>query len=269
MKTLSLQITELIAEGYNLAQARAKVAHDALLLALHKAGMRKSSTIKGGVVMSEITRDIRRTTMDLDFDVIRYSISDLSLKKLIARLAKYSGLRIEIFGTIQELRQDDYRGKRMFLKLNDGSLKAAVSTKVDIGVHTLKDIRQMECRFSALKESPGAFLFANAREQIFVEKLMSLLRHGAASTRGKDVFDMYYLMPKLNKKVLKTLVRKLIYESKRCRARCSSDIIAFITDTFSMKRFQRLLTAKKSNWLQLQPTDVTSELLRFLKSNLP
>ena len=27
MKTFSLQITELIAEGYNLAQARAKVAH--------------------------------------------------------------------------------------------------------------------------------------------------------------------------------------------------------------------------------------------------
>ena len=269
MKTFSRQISGLIAEGYNLAQARAKVAHDALLLALHKAGMRKSSTIKGGVVMSEITHDIRRTTMDLDFDVIRYSISDLSLRKLMARMAKRSGIRIEIFGTIQELRQDDYRGKRMFLKLNDGSLKAPLSTKVDIGVHTLMDVQQMECRFAALKESPDAFLFANAQEQIFIEKLMSLLRHGAASTRGKDVFDMYYLMPKLNKKVFKTLVTKLIYENRRCRARRSSDIIAFIADTFSMKRFQRLLAAKKSNWLQLPTEDVICKVLRFLRSNLP
>ena len=66
MKTLKEQIAELRAVGYKALPAQAKVAHDAVLLAMHRSGFKLKSAIKGGVVMSSITGDIRRATMDMD-----------------------------------------------------------------------------------------------------------------------------------------------------------------------------------------------------------
>ena len=66
MKPLKDQVAELRKAGYGLAAAQMKAAHDVLLLAMHRCGFKKSSTVKGGVVMSHISKDIRRTTMDMD-----------------------------------------------------------------------------------------------------------------------------------------------------------------------------------------------------------
>lgn len=70
MKSLKEQIAELMAAGYKALTAQAKVAHDAVLLAMHRSGFKLKSAIKGGVVMSSITGDIRRATMDMDIDFV-------------------------------------------------------------------------------------------------------------------------------------------------------------------------------------------------------
>ena len=49
MKTLKEQIAELRAAGYRALPAQAKVAHDAVLLAMHRSGFKLKSAIKGGV----------------------------------------------------------------------------------------------------------------------------------------------------------------------------------------------------------------------------
>lgn len=72
MKSLKEQIDDLMLGGYSTDTARAKVVHDAVLLAMHKSGFKSNSTIKGGVVMSSLTGDVRRATMDIDF--IHYSL---------------------------------------------------------------------------------------------------------------------------------------------------------------------------------------------------
>ena len=91
------------------------------------------------------------------------------------------------------MRQDDYRGKRMYLNISDGSTRNPVRTKVDIGVHTHTELQQVERKFEALSDERRATLFANSCEQMFAEKLLSLIRHGVMSTRTKDVFDLHYL----------------------------------------------------------------------------
>ncbi|WP_369127268.1 nucleotidyl transferase AbiEii/AbiGii toxin family protein [Treponema berlinense] len=42
-------------------------------------------------------------------------------------------------------------------------------------------------------DDEGASLLINSKEQMFTEKLRSLLRFGPVSTRYKDIFDMYFL----------------------------------------------------------------------------
>ena len=130
MEPFANQLAALTADGYKMAEAQAKVAHDAILFAMHKSGFKKNCTVKGGVVMCELTKAVRRTTMDIDIDFVRYSISEASVKRVVARWARMSGLKIVIFGTVQDLRQEDYRGKRVYLDITDGSVKAPVRTKV-------------------------------------------------------------------------------------------------------------------------------------------
>lgn len=263
-KTFAEQLAELRTMGYRLPDAQAKVAHDAVMYAMHKSGFKKNGTIKGGVVMCELTKDIRRTTMDLDMDFIHYSISDASLRRFVSRLSKASGYKMSIFGTITELRQDDYRGKRMFLMLSDGSIKKSLTTKVDVGVHRHAEIRQVECAFSALEGERKASLLANSKEQIFVEKLLSLLRHGFLSTRAKDVFDMYYLMDKVSCRKLKVFARALILNNRKCPMRKPRQIVDFVGEVFKSRRFRRMLASRDSNWLDVRPDTVTSELVGFV-----
>ena len=56
-------ISELESIGYANGPAQAKLAHDIVLKALEKCGFGKNVTVKGGVVMSSITGDIRRATV--------------------------------------------------------------------------------------------------------------------------------------------------------------------------------------------------------------
>ena len=68
---------KLKAAGYSPRKADAKVAHDLVLKAIEAAGFHDKVTIKGGVVMSGITDEVRRATMDMDFDFLGYSLGDV------------------------------------------------------------------------------------------------------------------------------------------------------------------------------------------------
>lgn len=68
-------VSELSAMGYKRAAARAKIAHDVVLAAIRSSGMKGFVTIKGGVVMSGITKAVRRATMDMDVDFVRRSMT--------------------------------------------------------------------------------------------------------------------------------------------------------------------------------------------------
>lgn len=75
MATLREQVNMLIGLGYKRLAAQAKVAHDVVLLAMHKSGFKTKSTIKGGVVMSSITRDIVCCGMGLSLVAPRMSLT--------------------------------------------------------------------------------------------------------------------------------------------------------------------------------------------------
>ena len=265
MMTFAEQLAALSAAGYRVAEAQAKVAHDAILLAMYKSGFKKNCTVKGGVVMCELTKETRRTTMDIDIDFVHCSISEMSIRRVVARWARLAGFRMTIFGTVLELRQEDYRGKRVYLDISDGSIRKPIRAKLDIGVHVYKDLRQVERHFDALADEKRATLYANSCEQIFAEKWLSLIRHGVMSTRTKDVFDLRYLSGVVNMRRLKLFMRTLILQNRKCPLRDPVRIIDSIGKTFGSRRFLRDMSSPKSNWPGLPPEKVTSDVLAYLK----
>ena len=111
---------KLIAKGYSTDTANAKIAHDVVIAAVKAAGFHDNLTVKGGVVMSGITNVVRRATMDMDVDFLRYSLADASIRKFVARLNRVSDCKIAISGAIKPLKQQEYKGKRIYLRVTDG-----------------------------------------------------------------------------------------------------------------------------------------------------
>ena len=266
MKPFSEQIESLVEQGYYQAAAQAKVAHDAVLLAMDVCGFKKSSTIKGGVVISHVTNDARRATMDMDIAFVHRSLSDISIVRFVRRLNCLPNIRISTFGTIGELVHEDYHGKRLYLDVTDGSIPTPIRMKLDISVHAHSEIEQLDFTFALADESVQANLLANPNEQIFVEKLLSLLRHRTLSRRPKDIFDIYYLCDHVDVVKLRQCLDSLIYSNRRIRPRNSAEVVAVLNDVFASRQFMRRLANTRVNWIQVDPSRATKRIIGFLES---
>lgn len=265
MKPIKEQIAAHLAAGYRSDAANAKVAHDIVLLAMKRCGFKANSTIKGGVVMSSLTGDVRRATMDMDIDFIHYSIGDAGITRFVRRMARaMPEVEIKMAGLPVELKHEDYCGKRIYLSFKDGSVARGIRTKIDIGVHANAKIAQIDFAFQTDAGEGLVELQANSPEQMFAEKLLSLLRHGASSNRPKDIFDMYYLADRLDLEKLKNYIALTIYSNPKCRVNSHSDMMKLIQLTFGLKAFAAKLSRTRVNWLQMPADTVLKSLAQFL-----
>lgn len=139
--------------------------------------------------MRSITGDVRRATRDIDFDFIKYSIEEDSIRRFIDKLNCLEGITIQISGPIEELSQQEYRGKRVWVVIRDNS-GHTFKTKMDLGVHKNIQIEQDEYCFDVCHDDEGVCLLMNSKEQIFAEKLRALVKFGIFSGRVKDIFDL-------------------------------------------------------------------------------
>lgn len=53
------------------------MCQDIILNKISESDFKNNITIKGGVVMHNISKDVRRATRDLDLDFIKYSLDDM------------------------------------------------------------------------------------------------------------------------------------------------------------------------------------------------
>jgi len=265
MKSIMELVAEYLAAGYTRDAANAKAAHDIVLLAMQRCGFKANSTVKGGVVMSSLTGDVRRATMDMDIDFIRYSIGDAAVARFVSRMSKaMPGIEVRMVGKPVELKHDDYRGKRVVLLIKDGSVARGIRTKIDIGIHANDEIAQIDFAFKTGFGEGVVELQANSQEQIFSEKLLSLLRHGASTNRPKDIFDMYYLTGRLDLEKLNSCVKLMIYGNPRCRVNDHAGMMNSVRMIFGLKVFSAKLARARANWLQLPANVVLENLERFL-----
>ena len=256
---------ELRVKGYSSATANARIAHDLILNAIKLAGFKEKVTIKGGVVMSGMSKDVRRATMDMDLDFLHYSLGEAAVRRFVTKLNRFAGCKVEIVGEIVELKQQEYRGKRLHLALTDEN-GIVVRTKIDIGVHTREDVKQRDFGFELVSHKSLVRLFVNSREQIFVEKLKSLLRLGSVSSRYKDVYDMYYLSGEIRKRVLKQYIRQYVFADDKMYENDIASVVRRLDKVFSNKMFVRQLMQPKNAWLNVNVTTMISGLMKFIAS---
>lgn len=218
--------------------------------------------------MHSISKDLRRATRDMDLDFIKYSLEDNSIIKFIEELSNVDdGIKIKIDGEIKELHHQDYEGKRVNIELSDKNGNK-LKTKLDIGVHKLLDIKQDEYCFDLSIINKNANLLINSKEQIFVEKIKSLLKLGFRSTRYKDLFDFYYLINKteLDKEKLMNCFNILIFKDETMRENNIKDVVNRLQMTFNLNAYRNHLSNPKNNWLDITVDDAIMSVLKYIKS---
>ena len=218
--------------------------------------------------MHSISKDLRRATRDMDLDFIKYSLEDNSIIRFIEELSNVDdGIKIKIDGEIKELHHQDYDGKRVNIELfdKDGN---KLKTKLDIGVHKLLDIKQDEYCFDLSIINQNANLLINSKEQIFVEKIKSLLKLGFRSTRYKDLFDFYYLINRteLDKEKLMNCFNILIFKDETMRENNIEDVVNRLQMTFNSNAYRNHLSNPKNNWLDITVDDAIMNVLKYIKS---
>lgn len=253
--------------GYETDDAEARVCQDIVLKAISKSVLSRNVTIKGGVVMRSITNNIRRATQDMDIDFVRYSLSDESVEKFIAKLNCIEGITITKVGKIEELSQQDYKGKRVNVHIKDihGNL---IESKIDLGVHKHMEIEQEEYCFDIAFDNEGASLLINTREQMFAEKLRSLLKFGTFSTRYKDIYDMYYQCGKMDEQRLLICLNTYIIDDSAMSENDMSDIIKRLEFVFCDEVYRNRVDKSDKRWLDADIDEVFNGILEYL-NNFP
>ena len=249
--------------GYQGDNALAKVCQDIVLKALATGPLSRNVTIKGGVVMRSKTNNVRRATQDLDIDFIKYSLSDEYIDVFIYKLNCLDGIKITRLGSIEELKQQDYSGKRVFILIEDTEGNR-VRSKIDLGVHNRFELEQEEYCFDIAHDDEGASLLINSDEQMFAEKLRSLLKFGPLSTRYKDVYDIYYLKNTVDMTKLISALDAYIFCDDSMREKSGKDIVKRLKFTFSDKTYIRSLDKSDKRWLDDGIDVITSGILEFV-----
>ena len=254
--------------GYSEVDVASKVSQDIILLKIGRSKYAKNITIKGGVVMHNISKDLRRATRDMDLDFIKYSLEDESIYNFINELNKVDdGIEISIDGVPEKLHHQDYDGKRIYIVLKD-IYGESIRTKLDIGVHKYFDMVQDEYSFDFNILGESVSLLINSNEQIIVEKLKSLLKFGITSTRFKDIFDLYYLInnQKIDKKKLLNYINLLIYQDDTSNQNNYEDLMKRLTSILNNNQYKSRLNSANSNWLDIPTDKVIDNIIEYFKS---
>jgi len=257
-----------LGNDYDDIYARLKVAQDILLSIIAESKYNRNVTLKGGIVLFNITKDKRRATEYIDIDLIRYSLEDSSIIQMFRTLSKNElGIIFTVNGKPQELRQQDYKGKRVFLVISD-SFGNIIEIKLDIGVQNNLAIEQEEFIFEFEVLNKKISLLINTKEQIFVEKLTSLLKYGIATTRFKDIFDFYYFIKdtQLNKDKISEFVNIYIFQNNKLEIANMEELYLELKEIFENNGLLIRISTTKYNWMNVNPVAAFETILNFIDS---
>ena len=252
-------------QGFNFRNAQNLAAEEIVISKIASSPLVDHVALKGGIAMFNITKNDRRVTQDIDFDLIRYSIDDRSIELFVEKMNTIEdGIKASIDGRIEKLHQEDYQGVRVHLLLTDDN-KSRLRIKLDIGVHTYTAIKQERIVFAFESDNESVSIKVNPCEQIFSEKLISLSRLGSISTRYKDIYDMYYLIEEglLDIKKVREIL-SLFFASSNRKPNDIFELTSSIIDTLNDNAFVKEASKPASKWIDVDYSDVKASLISFV-----
>ena len=260
-------VNHYLEKGYSLRNSQNLAAQEILLSKISSSSLSEQITLKGGIVMFNLSRNNRRVTQDIDFDFISYSIEPFSIRRFIEKLNSVKdGYHVSIRGEIEQLNQEDYKGVRVNTILSDEE-NYSVRIKLDIGVNAHTDINQDKLAFILDGLSSNIVLKVNSPEQIFSEKVISLSRFGIISTRYRDLYDMFFLIDEvgLNTETVRKVIITILNSSNK-QPKTILDLKTIICETLANKKFESDVLKANTNWLEIDYNHLKETIKGFINT---
>ena len=252
-----------------LEKAKVRVCQDLLMSKLKESKYINSFTFKGGTIMYELSKNARRSTLDVDIDVIGTSISKENLIRIfneIGLIPTESGISFHVEeDSVKELNHEAYKGKRLSLLFEDLS-NDSMSLVLDIGVHTCLDIQQNQLMFVIEPSKTKLKVFVNPPEKLVVEKTMAIVKRGILSSRMKDIFDIYFIINKGlvdRSRLINTF--NTIIKRKNLKPDNLKDYLEQYVSTLATNEIKDKLR-RSDNWLDVEVDVIVETLVIYFSS---
>lgn len=108
----------------------------------------------------------------------------------------------------------------------------------------------------------------NSKEQIFVEKIIPIIKFGSLSTRYKDYYDLYWLIKNgnLNKDRVIKIMNDIIFNIGINNINSIEELINLIENILSNEKYLEKLNDRKNNWIEIDNIELKKELIEYLNS---
>lgn len=155
---------------------------------------RKHFVLKGGFLIASILGIGSRSTMDIDATVRDFSVNSENVSKVFKEIC---GVDIAdrlsfAFGRIEEIREkDDYLGLRVFIECHYGKINVPLTVDLTTGDTIIP--QEVDYMYKCVFDDRAIPVLAYPLENVFAEKLDTIVSRGVANTRTRDFYDVYML----------------------------------------------------------------------------
>lgn len=196
--------------------------------------------LKGGLLLSAIIGDERRTTNDMDTMIKGIDIESDELLRIIQEIINIEtddNISFEIEKT-KDIRVDDiYGGVNVkLIAKKDGLI---VPLFIDITTKDPITPREIEFKYKSLFDDTYIKIMAFNKETIIAEKFETLIKDTETNTRAKDFYDLYIIIKDYWNDLDKTNLIKAIQNT--CNRRDSLYILDEIEERFDFIKESNIL----------------------------
>lgn len=189
--------------------------------------------LKGGLLLSAIFGDERRTTQDMDTMIKGLPLDMKTLENIINEIININqndNISFKIKNTKEIRIIDKYGG----LKVNLIGFKEHIQVPLSIDITVGDPItpRELEFKYKCMFDDSYISIMAFNKETIIAEKFETFITDNILNTRTKDFYDLYMLLTKFYNEINKdTLVKAIKNTFKR---RETNFDVEKIVKTFSL-----------------------------------
>ena len=189
---------------------------------LYRIGISKykyNFILKGGLLLSAIFGDERRTTQDMDTMLKGIPLEVKTLEKIIKEIIGIDvkdGITFEII-SIKDIRLiDKYGGLKV--KLIGYKEHLRVPLAIDVTVGDPITPKELNFRYKCMFDDAYVNIMAFNKETIIAEKFETFITDNIMSTRAKDFYDLYILLTRFYNDINKDDLVKAIKNTFERRA---------------------------------------------------
>lgn len=188
-----------------------------LLYRISMSKYKNNFILKGGILLSAIFGDDRRTTKDMDTMIKGLPLDTKKLENIINEIININcedDISFKIKNTKEIRLIDKYGG----LKVNLIGFKEhlQVPLSIDITVGDPITPRELEFKYKCIFDDSYIRIMAFNKETIIAEKFETFITDNIMNTRAKDFYDLYILLTRFYDEINKdTLVKAIKNTFKR------------------------------------------------------